>query len=70
MTEREKKGEAARSEVARLEKVGTAEALGCGKERRQDIRLGSVKNRFDGIVGKVLPELGIGDKPAASGDVK
>ena len=66
----EKNFEAARTEVASLEKLGTAEALQYAKELRQEISLGSVKNLFDGIVEKVLPELGIGDKPAASGDVK
>ena len=29
-----------------------------------------LKSLFDGIVEKVLPELGIGDKPTVSGDVK
>ena len=66
----EKNFEAARTEVAALEKLGTAEALQYAKELRQEISLGSVKNLFDGIVEKVLPELGIGDKPATSGDVK
>ena len=66
----EKNFEAARTEVASLEKIGTAEALQYAKELRQEISLGSVKNLFDGIVEKVLPELGIGDKPASSGDVK
>ena len=66
----EKNFEAARTEVASLEKLGTAEALQYAKELRQEISIGSVKNLFDGIVEKVLPELGIGDKPAASGDVK
>ena len=66
----EKNFEAARTEVASLEKLGTAEALQYAKELRHEISLGSVKNLFDGIVEKVLPELGIGDKPAASGDVK
>ena len=59
-----------RTEVAALEKLGTAEALQYAKELRQEISLGSVKNLFDGIVEKVLPELGIGDKPATSEDVK
>lgn len=66
----EKNFEAARTETAALEKLGTDEASGYAKELRQEISLGSVKNLFDGIVEKVLPELGIGDKPAASGDVK
>lgn len=66
----EKNFEAARTEAAALEKLGTAEASQYAKELKQEIGLGSVKSLFDGIVEKVLPELGIGGKSAESGDVK
>ena len=67
---REKNFEAARTEVAALEKLGTAEASQYAKELKQEIGIGSVKSLFDGIVEKVLPELGIGGKPAETGGAK
>lgn len=67
---KEKNFEAARSEVAALEKLGTGEAAGYARELKKEVQIGSVKSIFDGIVDKVLPELGFGDKPAESGDAR
>ncbi len=62
---KEKNFEAARSETAALEKIGTEEAVTYARELKKETNLGSVKSLLEDIVGSVLPEL---KKGAPEGD--
>ncbi len=66
----EKSFEAARSEAASLEKLGTEEAHGYARELQKEIQIGSVKNIFDGIVGEILPKLKLGGGPSEQEDAR